>query len=109
MEQIFPLIFVGILLIVIGILNMRGNISTLKRRHRRRVAPEDLKPFAKLIGIGTIVIGIGILLMSLFAFLSENMENPALTTVGATLLIASAVVGLVLQFYAVIKYNHGIF
>ena len=109
MKEILALVVLGIVLIVIGILNMRGNISTLKRRHRKRVAPADLKPFAMLIGIGTLVIGIGVLLMALFTFLSESMGNSSFISIGAGFLIVTAAIGLILQFYAMIKYNHGIF
>lgn len=109
MKEILALVVVGIVLVVLGILNMRGNVSTLKRRHRQRVAPADLKPFAMLIGIGTLIIGVGVLLMALFTFLSDKTANSSLVTVGAAVLIASTVVGLFLNFYAMIKYNHGIF
>jgi len=56
-----------------------------------------------------VLIGVGMLLFSLFAFLTKQTENLIFTTVGAGLLIAAAVIGIILNFYAMIKYNHGIF
>ena len=48
----------GILIIIIGIVNMTGNISTLHSYHRHRVRPEDIKPFGRLVGLGTLLIGV---------------------------------------------------
>ena len=97
------------MLCVVGVLNLCGNISTLHRHHRHRVSEADKKPFGRLIGIGTLVIGVGMLLFSLLALLSEQTGSLVFTTVGAGLLIAAAIAGMILNFYAMIKYNHGIF
>ena len=44
---------IGAVLLVIGILNMKGNISTIHRYHRHRVKEEDVLPFGRLMGAGT--------------------------------------------------------
>ena len=49
----------GLIIIVIGIVNMCGNISSLHSYHRNRVAPEDVKPMGRIVGLGTLLVGIG--------------------------------------------------
>ena len=53
---------VGIICIVLGISNMRGNISSLHSYHRNRVSEENRKPFGRIVGLGTIIVGVGIML-----------------------------------------------
>ena len=55
MESIFVTIPVGIILCVIGILNMKGNISSLHSYHRNNIKEEDIKPFGKLVCLGTVL------------------------------------------------------
>ena len=54
-------LIVGVILIVIGITNYRGNISSIHSYHRHRVKDEDVKPFGRLMGSGTIIIGVGVI------------------------------------------------
>ena len=68
---------IGLIIIIRGILNMKGNISLLHYYHRKRVKKEDIIPFGKKVGIGNIIIGI---------------------TMGITII-----------FYAMFRYNKGIF
>ena len=49
-------IVIGLALIVVGIFNMKGNISLLHSYHRKRVKEEDVLPFGKRIGIGSVII-----------------------------------------------------
>ena len=100
---------VGVLCIVLGIANMRGNISSLHSYHRHRVSEEDRIPFGKQVGRGTIVIGIGITLFSVLSAVTLYTENNLFILLGDVLLIGSIIVGLVISFRAMIKYNKGIF
>ena len=59
-ESIMTLIF-GALVCVLGIINMTGNISSLHSYHRKRVSEADRKPFGRLVGLGTLLIGASIL------------------------------------------------
>ena len=102
-------IILGVVCIVIGILNTQGNISTLHARHRRRVAEEDILPFGRLVGAGTIIIGGALIIGGIFLGLSELLENNMYANVGGGVLIAGFVVGLVISFIAMLKYNKGIF
>ena len=108
MESIFTVIL-GIVCIFIGILNRKGNISTLHSYHRKRVSEEDRLPFGKMIGIGTIIIGASLILMGTLSFIAESTEQNLYNIIGSVLLIAGLVVGFVISFYAMIKYNKGIF
>ena len=102
-------IVVGAICIVLGILNMRGNISSLHSYHRRRVSEEDRIPFGKRIGLGTVICGVSLALFGVLEAVSEKTGNQALVLVGTVLLIIGLIVGLVLSFWAMIKYNKGIF
>ena len=101
MEALFAAL-VGLLLIGLGILNMRGNISTIHWYHRTRIREEDKAPYGKWVGGGTVVLGAGVtvsaLLELLFAWqFAELLVLPAL------------IIGLAMILYAQFKYNGGIF
>ncbi len=100
---------VGVILIVLGISNMRGNISSLHSYHRHRVSEENRIPFGKKVGLGTIFCGCAIMVFSILSALTLYTENNVFMIVGTVLLIAGLVAGLGLSFYAMIKYNKGIF
>ena len=100
---------VGGLCVALGILNMMGNISSLHSYHRHRVAKDDVPAFGKLIGLGTVLIGASIMIMGTFLFLVELLSAPVLTYVGIGIMSAGIISGLVISFYAMIKYNKGIF
>lgn len=109
MEEYIIAFLVGVLCVILGISNMRGNLSSLHSYHRRRVSEEDRIPFGKKAGLGTIICGCAIMAYGVFSGLSYYFENEILTVVGAGLLIAGLVAGLGLSFYAMFKYNKGIF
>ena len=102
MGELIPQIIIGLVLIVIGIFNIKGNISLLHSYHRKRIKEEDIKPFGKKVGIGTIIIGITIILAGLFTFL--NYAN-----ISKVILIIGLITGCIIIFYALFKYNKGIF
>lgn len=99
----------GIVCIVIGIFNMRGNISMLHSYHRKRVSKEDIIPFGRRVGLGMIVIGIGIIVFSIFSAIAFFTENSVFVPIGVAFLIVGLVIGLIISFGAMIKYNKGIF
>ena len=105
----FAPVILGFLLILLGISNMKGNISTLHRYHRKRVTEEDRLPFGRLVGIGTIVVGISIVVNGGCTLLAESMQNALLTTIGTVLMSIGMVAGIALILYAMFKYNKGIF
>lgn len=100
---------VGAVCIILGISNTRGNISSLHSYHRNRVSEEDRIPFGKRVGLGTIIIGVGIIVFGGLSIATFYTENQIFTSIGAGVMIASVVVGLFISFCAMIKYNKGIF
>ena len=100
---------VGIVCIGIGISNMRGNISSLHSYHTQRVKEEDRIPFGRLVGLGTIIMGGGIVIFSALGAITAYTDNGTFTFVGTAIMIACIVVGASLSFYAMKKYNKGIF
>ena len=50
MTSFIGTLIVGVVCIVLGISNMRGNISSLHSYHRHRVTAEDRIPFGKMVG-----------------------------------------------------------
>lgn len=109
MDSFIAPIIIGIVCIIIGILNAKGNISSLHWYHRKRVSEADRIPFGKMIGIGTIIIGISIIVYSGLSIASEILKNDIFILIGVVILIIGIVVGLILNIYAMIKYNKGIF
>ena len=100
---------VGVVCIVLGISNMRGNISTLHSYHRHRVSEEDRIPFGKQVGLGTMVIGVSIIIFSVLSTVTLYTENNIFILIGTAVLIVGIVAGLIISFKAMIKYNKGIF
>ena len=100
---------VGVVCIVLGISNMQGNISSLHSYHRSRVSEEDRIPFGKQVGLGIIIVGIGIIVFSVLSSVTLYTENDIFILVGTAVLIIGIILGLVISFRAMIKYNKGIF
>ena len=88
---------------------MRGKISSLHSYHRHRVSEEDRIPFGKQVGLGTIIVGIGIIVFSVLSAMALHTENNIFTLIGTAVLIVGMIVGLIISFKAMIKYNKGIF
>ena len=108
MEYIFTVIL-GIALIVIGLLNRKGNISMFHSYHTKRVREEDRLPFGKLVGLGMIIMGISMILYGVLLFLTNYLQNDLLLVIANIDMIAGFVIGIGLAFYEMFKYNKGIF
>ena len=102
MKEFIMQIIIGLILIIIGIFNMKGNISLLHSYHRKRVKKDDIIPFGKKIGIGSIIIGITIII-------AGSLTNLNYTNISNIILIIGLIIGLIFIFYAMFKYNKGIF
>lgn len=111
MEIIEFLLFIaiGIFLIVIGIMNTRGNVSMLHAYHRKRVREEDMLPFGRTVGIGMMLIGVAMIVAGILRKLASVIENGAFATAGDVVLICGFVIGFGITFFAMFKYNKGIF
>ena len=101
MVDMITKIIAGVVIIVLGILNMKGNVSLLHSYHRKRVREEDILPFGKTVGLGTIIIGSMVLITGIVEMFYADIAN--------LVLIAGFVPGFLIIFYALFKYNKGIF
>ena len=77
--------------------------------HTHRVSEEDKPRLGKLVGIGMIIFGIAMIAAGALITASIMLSMSMLSTVGYAVMISGMVVGLGLIFYALIKYNKGIF
>ena len=100
---------IGVICIFIGISNAKGNISSLHSYHRKRISEEDVLPFGKKVGLGMIIIGISIIINSALNVVTFITENDIFMNVGLVIMVAGMVVAFGFIFYAMIKYNKGIF
>ena len=106
--MLFP-ILAGIACILLGRSNMRGNISTIHEYHRKRVQKEDELPFGRQVGLGTVIIGIAIIIMGILSLIALWTDIQLLLWIGTGIMAAGFLVGIVMSFHAMIKYNKGIF
>ena len=104
-----PVLLIGILIVVLGIINMTGNINTLHSYHRHRVKEEDKLPFGRMVGGGTVIVGTGVITFSVLMMIYEGTGAEALALIATPVMIICILVGLVLSFWGMIKYNKGIF
>ena len=100
---------IGVIIALLGISNMMGNISSIHRYHRQRITAENIKPFGKLVGLGTLIIGIALIAFGTLTLVSEKTQLSLYAIAGTVTLILGIIAGLALSFYAMIKYNKGIF
>lgn len=100
MDNILLLVF-GICLSTLGIINIKGNISTIHSCNRRNVKEEDIPKYSKAVGTGTLVIGVSLVLLYLVTFWNQAVID--------YIVLPAMVIGLAFILYGQIKYNHGIF
>ncbi|MBQ8606466.1 MAG: hypothetical protein IJ408_06975 [Clostridia bacterium] len=104
MDPFVP-IALGIVCIIIGFFNSKGHIKTLHYCHRKRVSDADRIPFGKIVGLGMIIVGASVIIYGGLLF----FKNDVLTLVGSIEMIIGIIIGMILNFYGMIKYNKGIF
>ena len=101
MENAFVII-VGIILCVLGITNIRGNISLIHWYNRTKVKPEDVKKYGEAVGTGTLIMGFSIIISNVL-YMIYDIENLIYITV------VGFIIGLAFILYGQFKYNKGIF
>ena len=92
-----------------ALMNAMGNIQTLHSYHRNRVSEENRRPFGRLVGIGTIIIGLALIAFGILNYLASSLSGGIFTVAANVTLIAGLVIGFSITFFAMIKYNKGIF
>lgn len=100
MENILVLIL-GLFISVIGIINMLGNISTIHSYNRTKVKEEDIPSYGRVVGIGTLTIGVGLIISFFLSLWKEEYIEYAM--------IPAVVVGILFILYGQIRYNKGLF
>ena len=103
------LLIFGSFIIGMGVVNMRGNLSTLHSYHVKRVTEENRLAFGRLVGGGTALIGVSIILYGGCFLIYEKTGSDLPILIGTLLMIVGIVVGLAISIYAMMKYNKGIF
>ena len=100
MENIMLLIL-GVFISVMGIVNLKGNISIIHYYKWREVKEEDVPKYGKAVGTGTLIIGISLVLRFIVSFWSEEIMG--------FIILPAVIVGLGFILYGQIKNNKGIF
>lgn len=109
MENVIGPIIIGIFICILGVYNMKGHISSLHWYHRKRVTEENKMAFGRKIGFGTIIIGCSMIFYGLFTLLINFTQNNIIIYIRDGITQIGIVYGLIISFYAMIKYNKGIF
>ena len=102
-------IAVGLVICFLGITNMRGNLSSLHSYHRNRVRDEDKKIFGRLVGMGNIIMGASVAILGVLIYVWEQTQILAYAIAGGVIIAVGMIAGLGISFFAMIKYNKGIF
>ena len=109
MFEYITLLVLGLGLIFIGILNRKGNIKMMHSYHYKRVSKNDIIPFGKKVGLGTIIIGSTLTINGILCAMFYYTENEMFEIIAKVLLIIGFAIGLIIIFRAMLKYNKGIF
>lgn len=109
MGKFITVLIFGLFVCTVGAVNMTGNISTIHRYHRHRVLEHNKLPFGKQVGLGTIICGAGCIFASFMLLLDHLLSVPALVFVGWAVIALCAIIGIIVIYRAVKKYNGGIF
>ena len=102
LREYLALIALGVLLIVLGAFNIKGNIATVHWYNRRKVTKENQLPYCRLMGSGTLIMGI-------FMIISAVVQALVSIESGSYVLLFGIIAGLTLTLAAQLKYNKGIF
>lgn len=101
MVKTVVILVLGVILLVLSVVNFRGDISTIHWYHRRKVTTENAPKYGRVMGIGTGIVGLcAIVTAALEAAMSRNLD---------AVIICGCVAGIGVMLYAQIKYNHGLF
>ena len=101
MEYIY-LLAIGIMTNVFGFFNFKGNIASIHWYNRTKVTKENEKKYGKMMGIGMMIMGTGIIITALLQMIFD-LEILWL------IIVISIIIGLLFMLYAQFKYNKGIF
>ena len=92
------LLFLGVIISVMGVVNIKGNISTIHAYNRRNVKEEDIPKYGKAVGTGTLIMGISLVLGFIASLWSEELN--------ADIVLIGVLVGLGFILYGPVSYTH---
>lgn len=95
------LLICGLFISAIGTTNIKGNISTVHSYNRRKVKEDDVPKYGKVIGTGSLIIGISLIVAFIVSFWSELLME--------ILILVAVIVGGGFMLYGQFKYNKGLF
>ncbi|MDD8048237.1 MAG: DUF3784 domain-containing protein [Thomasclavelia sp.] len=97
------MIIIGVLMLVIGyLLVFKQKINLLHSYHYKRVQEKDKPTVCRYTGLGNIIIGIGMIVEPIFAYLISE-------TVGLIICCVFVGVGVIIAVLVIMKYNNGLF
>ena len=102
LRNALELLGLGTILTVLGIFNMCGNIGSIHWYNRRKVTKENQKAYCMVVGLGTLIIGVCLIVAGIVQALIGIEPS-------AVIMVIGILVGLTLILYAQFKYNRGIF
>ena len=102
LRNALELLGLGTILTVLGIFNMCGNIGSIHWYNRRKVTKENQKAYCMVVGLGTLIIGVCLIVSGIVQALIGIEPS-------AVIMVIGILVGLTLILYAQFKYNRGIF
>lgn len=102
MAERIAMIALGVLMILLGVLNVRGDLSSIHWYNRRKVAAKDRPAYGRCMGAGSTAIGGSLLFTGIL-----QLAHPAEVWYWITLL--GVILGLGMMLYGQIRYNRGIF
>lgn len=102
LREHLTLIALGVMLIILGAFNLKGNIATVHWYNRRKVTKENQLPYCRLMGWGTLIIGAAMVI-------SAVVQALVSIEAGSWVILAGIVIGLALILTAQFKYNKGLF
>ena len=106
MTEYITMFILGVLLIPLGVMNIKGNISSIHWYNRTRITEETRPKYGKFVGIGTLIIAGGLIFS---AVLNMIIKMNIAVLIGGAITLITVIVGLVFMLYAQFKYNKGIF
>lgn len=102
LRNALELLGLGTILTVLGIFNMCGNIGSIHWYNRRKVTKENQKAYCMVVGLGTLIIGVCLIVAGIVQALIGIEPS-------AVIMVIGILVGLTLILYAQFKYNRGLF
>ena len=101
LRDCLELLGLGAIIAALSIFNLQGNIASIHWYNRRKVTKENQLPYCRCVGLGTLIVGLSMILSGIVQAFA-GMEA------GGIIIIVGFMVGLILIVYAQFKYNKGI-